>query len=98
MPRSVPLQQKSLVLPMRLLDLIAQGRTELIRIDGGASLPGAERFKDAVRHCPIRYVLTDDLARCATQMAFSEGDRLTSCLDLIRVPAQSLLIEWLDTR
>jgi hypothetical protein len=81
---------------MRLLDLIAQGRTELIRTNDGRSLPGAERFQDAVRNCPIRYVLADELARCATQMAFADGDRLTSCLDLIHVPAQSLWIEWTD--
>ena len=87
----------SLALPlMRLLDLIAQGRTELIRSDDGRALPGAERFIDAVRSCPIRYVLADELARCATQMAFSEGDRLTSCMDLIHVPAHSLWIEWMD--
>jgi hypothetical protein len=82
--------------PMRLLDLIAQGRTELIRSNDGRILPGAERFKDAVRDCPIRYVLADELTRCATQMAFSDGDRLTSCLDLIHVPAQSLWVEWMD--
>jgi hypothetical protein len=81
---------------MRLLDLIAQGQTELIRIDGGRTLPGAERFQDAVRNCPLRYVLGDELARCATEMAFSDGDHLTSCLDLIHVPAQSLWIEWID--
>jgi hypothetical protein len=81
---------------MRLLDLIAQGRTELIRINGGRALPGAERFQDAVRNCPLRYVLADELARCATEMAFSDGDHLTSCLDLVHVPAQSLWIEWLD--
>jgi hypothetical protein len=81
---------------MRLLDLIAQGRTDAIRIDGGQTLPGAERFQDAVRNCPLRYVLADELARCATEMAFSDGDHLTSCLDLIRVPAQSLWIEWVD--
>jgi hypothetical protein len=82
--------------PMRLLDLIAQGRTEFIRTDDGRTLPGAERFQDAVRNCPLRYVLADELARCATQMAYSDGDRLSSCLDLIRVPAQSLWIEWAD--
>jgi hypothetical protein len=81
---------------MRLFDLIAQGRNETIRLEDGQLLPGAERFAEAVRGCPIRYVLADELTRCATQMAFSEGDRLTSCLDLIRVPAQSLWIEWLD--
>ncbi len=94
----MPVQQRrALHAPlMRLLDLIAQGRTESIRIDGGGTLPGAERFKDAVRNCPLRYVLADELARCATQMAFSEGDRLTSCLDLIHVPARSLWIEWTE--
>jgi hypothetical protein len=81
---------------MRLLDLIAQGRTAPIRIEDGGTLPGAERFQLAVRHCPLRYVLADELARCATELAFSEGDHLTSCLDLIRVPAQTLWIEWLD--
>jgi hypothetical protein len=81
---------------MRLLDLIAQGRTELIRVDDGRTLPGIERFQNAVCNCPLRYVLADELARCATEMAFSDGDHLTSCLDLIHVPAQSLWIEWMD--
>jgi hypothetical protein len=81
---------------MRLLDLIAQGRTEPIRISESRILPGAEYFKDALRTCPIRYVLADELAQIATKLAFSEGDRLTSCLDLIHVPAQTLWIEWTD--
>jgi hypothetical protein len=59
-------------------------------------LPGAERFQNAVRNCPLRYVLADELARCATEMAFSDGDHLVSCLDLIHVPARSLWVEWID--
>jgi hypothetical protein len=82
---------------MRLLDLIAQGQTESIQIGAGRTLPGAECFREALRTCPIRYVLADELARCATQLAFSEGDRLTSCLDLIHVPARTLWIEWTDS-
>jgi hypothetical protein len=81
---------------MRLLDLIAQGCTEAIHSGDGGVLPGAEAFKDALRTCPVRYVLADDLARCATQFAFAEGDRLSSCLDLIRVPARRLWVEWMD--
>ena len=99
MPRSVafPVTKLHFHVPlMRLLDLISLGRSDSIRIDGGRTLPGAERFQEAVRSCPIRYVLADELARCATQMAFSDGDRLTSCLDLIHVPARSLWIEWTD--
>lgn len=81
---------------MRLLDLIAQGRTESIRTAEGRSLPGAERFINAIHACPIRFVLSDDLTCCATQLAYADGDRLASCLDLIHVPAQSLWVEWAD--
>ena len=81
---------------MRLLDLIAQGRAELIRTGDGYALPGAERFKDAIHACPVRFVFTDDLTCCATQLAYADGDRLASCLDLIHVPAQSLWVEWAD--
>jgi hypothetical protein len=54
---------------MRLLDLIAQGCSIPIRADDGRVLPTAERFKNDVRACPLRYVLSDELVRCATQQA-----------------------------
>ena len=81
---------------MRLLDLIAQARGAYVCADDGRELPGANQFTAAVQACPLRYVLSDELARCATQLAFAEGDRLSACLDLIRVPAQSLWVEWAD--
>jgi hypothetical protein len=81
---------------MRLLDLIAQGRGAHVVADDGRELPGANRYTAAIQACPLRYVLSDELARCATQLAFAEGDRLSSCLDLIRIPAQSLWVEWAD--
>ena len=81
---------------MRLLDLIAQGRGARIFADDGRELPGANQFTGAIQACPLRYVLADELARCATQLAYAEGDRLSSCLDLIRIPAQSLWVEWAD--
>jgi hypothetical protein len=80
---------------MRLLDLIAQGGSTRIWADG-RELPGAHRYEASIRACPLRYVLSDELVRCATQLAFAEGDRLSACLDLIRVPAQSLWVEWAD--
>ncbi len=83
------------ILSMRLLDLISQGQTAVIRTSDGETLPGAERFAESVRACPVRYVLADELVRYATQLAFSNGDRLTSCMDLIRVPTQSIWIEWM---
>jgi hypothetical protein len=81
---------------MRLLDLISQGRAARVRADDGRELPGAHRFSEAIRDCRLRYVLSDELVRCATQLAYAEGDRLSACLDLIHVPAQSLWIEWAD--
>jgi hypothetical protein len=79
---------------MRLLDLIVQGHCPPVYADDGAELPNALWFTEAVRACPLRLVLSDELTRCATQLAFAEGDRLSSCLDLMRVPAQSLWVEW----
>ncbi len=81
---------------MRLLDLIVQGRCPSVYADDGKELPNALRFTEAVRGCPLRLVLTDELVRCATQLAFAEGDRLSACLDLVRVPAQCLWVEWAD--
>jgi hypothetical protein len=79
---------------MRLLDLISQGRSTPIHLGNGLSLPTAGQFVRDVQDCPLRYVLSDDLVRCATQLAYAEGDRLSGCLDLIRVPAHSLWVEW----
>lgn len=81
---------------MRLLDLIAQGHSQPIFADDGRGLPSSHRFAAAMQRCPLRYVLSDELTRCATQLAFAEGDRVSACLDLIRVPAQSLWVEWAD--
>src|SRR5271166_768453 len=88
------LETRSEYCPMRLLDLIAQGRGAHVFADDGRELPGASQFTATIQACPLRYVLSDELARCATQLAFAEGDRLSACLDLVRVPAQSLWVEW----
>jgi hypothetical protein len=82
---------------MRLLDLIAQRRGAHVHSDDGQELPGATRFSDVIRNCSLRYILSDELARCATQLAYAEGDRLSGCLDLIHVPAHSLWVEWADS-
>jgi hypothetical protein len=81
---------------MRLLDLIAQGRCTRVHAEGGRELENAAQFATALAACPLRYVLSDELVRCATQLAYAEGDRLSSCLDLIRLPARSLWVEWAD--
>ena len=62
----------------------------------GWAFPCAHHFADAVRSCPLRLVLADDLVQCTTQLAYAEGERLSGCLDLVHVPSQQLWLEWLE--
>jgi len=81
---------------VRLLDLIAQERCARVCPDGVTELPGAQSYASVVRECPLRYVLTDELVMSATQLAYAEGDRLSSCLDLVFAPGRSVWIEWAE--
>ena len=81
---------------MRLLDLVAQSTSAAAMLPGGWGFPGAHQFADAVRTCPLRLVLADDLIQYTIQLAYAEGERLSGCLDLIHVPAQQLWLEWLE--
>lgn len=81
---------------MRLLDLVAQSTSAAPTLPQGWNFPGAHHFAEAVRNCPLRLVLADDLIQCSTQLAYAEGERLSGCLDLIHVPAQQLWVEWLE--
>jgi hypothetical protein len=80
---------------LRLLDLVAQS-TSAPTLPAGWGFPGAHQFADAVRACPLRLVLADDLIQYTVQLAYAEGERLSGCLDLIHVPAQQLWLEWLE--
>jgi hypothetical protein len=44
----------------------------------------------------LRFVLGDDLTRASAELAFADGARLGGCLDLLRMPAPELWIEWND--
>ena len=81
---------------MRLLDLVAQSTSAAPTLPEGWAFPGAHHFADAVRTCPLRLVLADDLTQCTTQLAYAEGERLSGCLDLIHVPSQQLWLEWVE--
>lgn len=81
---------------MRLLDLVAQGMEPPAQLPKHWPLPRARHFSDAVRACPLRIVMADDLTDCAIQLAYADGDRLGSCLDLLHLPSQTLWVEWID--
>jgi hypothetical protein len=82
---------------MRLLDLIAQSSPSQSGVPPTRQLPGPHHFAQAVQECPLRLVLADDLIRCSTALAYAEGDRLSGCLDLVRVPSERLWVEWSES-
>jgi hypothetical protein len=86
---------------MRLLDRIAHCREPmLLALERDPLTPfavtGASQFSSRVAECPLRFVLGDDLTRLSAELAFADGARLAGCLDLLRIPAHQLWIEWND--
>src|SRR5258708_39825621 len=82
---------------MRLLDLIAQSSPSQSGVPPTWPGPGPHHFAQSVHACPLRLVLADDLTRCSTALAYAEGDRLSGCLDLVRVPSERLWVEWAES-
>jgi hypothetical protein len=85
---------------MRLADRIAQCRTPFVvqsTTDNSlAQLNGAADFAGDLAQVPLRYVLSDDLTRLCTALAYSKGARSLACADLLRVPMQRVWVEWCD--
>jgi hypothetical protein len=82
---------------VRLLDHVVQCTSPfIVRQECGTLWPltGPKDFAQDLEHCPLRYVLADDLVRACVELAYSEGDGLSGCLDLIHLPAERLWIEW----
>jgi hypothetical protein len=85
---------------MRLLDRVAHCRAPFRLALGHHPAPfqvtGPSCYAARVADCPLRFVLCDDLTRVCTELAFADGARLAGCLDLLRVPARNLWVEWND--
>jgi len=86
---------------VRLLDLVAQCRDPFVILPTayGAKpieVSGPSDFARQIVECPLRFVIADDLTRASAELAFADGDRLASCLDLLRIPAPLLWVEWND--
>jgi hypothetical protein len=85
---------------MRLLDLIAQSCKPFIAKPHADATPmvvtGPSDFSRQIADCPLRFVIADDLTRASAELAFADGARLAGCLDLLRIPAASLWVEWSD--
>jgi len=85
---------------MRLADRIAQCRTPFIvenTKDGSIThLNGAAAFSNEIAGCATRYVLTDELTRLCTALAYSKGATTLTCADLLHVPAEVVWVEWAE--
>jgi hypothetical protein len=83
---------------VKLADRIAQCRAPFViacRTSGRTrTLNNAADCARAVSSAPIRFVLSDELTRLCTALAYSKGARTLACADLIRVPAEAVWIEW----
>jgi hypothetical protein len=85
---------------MRLADRIAQCCTPFLvqnkKDQTLMQLNGAASFAGKMSACPTRYVLTDDLTRLCTALAYSKGANTLACSDFLRVPAERVWIEWCE--
>ena len=86
---------------MRLLDRVASCQTPLrLVLDRSPEVPfevtGPSDFASQVGVCPLRFVLGDDLTRASAELAFADGAQLADCLDLSRIPAPLMWVEWND--
>jgi hypothetical protein len=87
--------------PMRLLDRVARCHVPLTlpsvsHVATSFAAAGASRFAAQMAACPLRFVLGDDLTRASAGLAFADGARLVGCLDLLRMPAPHMWVEWND--
>jgi hypothetical protein len=85
---------------MRLADRIAQCRAPFAvqsATDGSITqLNNATAFAQDIERCATRYVLSDELTRLCTALAYSKGARTLACTDLLHVPAERVWIEWTE--
>ena len=83
---------------MRLADRIVQCRTPFIvrnTKDGSIThLNNAAAFAKDIDSCATRYVLSDELTRLCTALAYSKGASTLACADLLHVPAERAWVEW----
>jgi hypothetical protein len=86
---------------VRLADRIAHCRTPFVvqstTSNTTTRLSGAADFANDLARCPIRYVLSDELTRLCTALAYSKGARHLACADLLRMPAERVWVEWCES-
>ena len=83
---------------MRLQDLFSAAQPYQVQTDDGRihTLRSAVELAKDVATAPLRYVLDDASVRMISECAYDQNSMLGSAVDLFRVPADRLWIEWSD--
>lgn len=83
---------------MHLLDQVARANERIVvsapHSAAPLCLPGTDVLATAVASCPLRYVLHDDVTELCTELAFEDDTMLGSSVELLRVPAPALWVEF----
>ena len=83
---------------MHLLDQVAQtNQAMVVERSGGRDiwrLPGTDVLAHDLEQCALRYVLHDDVTELCTELAFDDETIVGSSVELIRIPAPTLWIEF----
>src|ERR1700739_905563 len=83
---------------LNLIDCVAQyPRPFMVRDNTSGTVTALNNPADCaglIARCPLRYVLSDDLTRLCADLAYSKGAGTVACADLLRVPAETLWMEW----
>jgi hypothetical protein len=83
-----------------LADRIAQCRTPFIvenTKDGSVThLNNAATYSRDIENCATRYVLSDELTRLCTALAYSKGASTLAFTDLLHIPAERVWVEWTE--
>ncbi|HUO20487.1 MAG TPA: hypothetical protein VMU44_12005 [Steroidobacteraceae bacterium] len=83
---------------MNLIDRVTQCRTPFLvrnHLSGEVTaLNNTAECAAPIAECPLRYLLSDDLAYLCADLAYSKGAATVACADLLHAPAEALWVEW----
>ena len=82
---------------MRLMDLVADAQAERLCISDGwrrTELRGVAAYSEAIKRCPLRYVLGDEVGRICESLLMTDAGMLDPANALLRLPAEHFWLEW----
>ncbi|MEE4201593.1 hypothetical protein [Erythrobacter sp.] len=80
---------------MLLLDQVVRNRAAW-QLPGDQRIPSAPDLRAALISCPARYALDPDVVQFTRDLVLSKPDLLAASVDIQRVPAPQLCIEWTE--